>query len=182
MGIPRPVLKGWLMPNLVCRSTRSEADQLGETSYHSTTTPVIWDAVRMSKMSGVASRTAPALVVLGQTAIHMTIGPKVSSPVLDDREASGLDRRVLETAVLHRRLDLRNDGVVPQLVKGRVEHAMSSLLGDLVEIGAGRGDGEGVRLEIGAPQELRRIARDAVIVEVHLVFRDQIGGDDGAGV
>ena len=113
----------------------------------------------------------------------MTIGPKVSSPpVLDDREPSGLDRRVLETAVLHRRLDLRNDGVVPQLVKGRVEDAMSSLLGDVVEICAGRGDGEGIRLEIGAPQELRRIVRDSVIVEVHLVFRDQIGGDDGAGV
>ena len=41
---------------------------------------------------------------------------------------------------------------------------MSSLLGDLVEIGAGRGGGEGIRLEIGAPQELKWIARDAVIV------------------
>jgi len=101
--------------------------------------------------------------------------------VLDHREPSSLERRVLEAPSFHRRYDPRSESV-PHVIKWRVKDAVGSLLGDLVETGASRGDGEGVRLEIGTPQELRRVTRDAVVVEVHLVFGDQIGGDDGTGV
>ena len=99
--------------------------------------------------------------------------------VLDGREASRRQRRVLETSGLHRRDDLRRD-VVPHLVELRAEDAMGSLGRDLEEMGARRRDGEGIRLEVRAPHELE--IPDAVVVEVHLVFRDHIGGYDGEGI
>jgi hypothetical protein len=101
---------------------------------------------------------------------------------LDGREASRLERGVLEAVGLHRRQDPRSDGIVPHVVERRVEDAVGSLGGDLEEVGSRRGDGEGVGLEIGTPHELGRVAGDAVVPEVHLILGDQVGGDDGAGV
>lgn len=55
-------------------------------------------------------------------------------PVVNGREASRLERGVLETAGLHRRKDLRSDDIVSHVVERRVEDAVGSLGGDL-EIG-----------------------------------------------
>ena len=99
--------------------------------------------------------------------------------VLDGREASRRQRRVLETADLHRRDNLRRD-VVPHPVELRAEDAMGSFCRYLEETGARRRDGEGIRLEVRTPHELE--IPDAVVVEVHLVFRDHIGGYDGESV
>ena len=98
------------------------------------------------------------------------------------REASRLERRVLEAAGLDRRQDTRSDGVVPYGVERRVEDAVDCLGGDLEEVGSGRGNGEGVGLEVGTPHELGRVAGDAVVPEVLLILGDQVRGDDGAGV
>jgi len=85
----------------------------------------------------------------------------------------------VETAGPHRRDDLRRD-VVPHLVELRAEDAMGSLGRDLEETGASRRDREGVRLEVRTPHELE--IPDAVVVEVHLVSRDHVGGYDGEGL
>ena len=101
--------------------------------------------------------------------------------VLDDREASSLKRGVLEAVGFHRRQDLRSDGF-PHGVERRLEDAVGSLGGDLKKVGSRRGDGEGVGLDIGTPQKLGRITGDAVVIEVHLILRDQVRGDDGVSV
>ena len=94
--------------------------------------------------------------------------------VLDGREASSLKCGVLEAVGFHRRQDLRSDGF-PRGVERR-------LGGDLKEVGSRRGDGEGVGLDIGTPQKLGRITENAVVIEVHLILRDQVGGNDGVSV
>jgi len=101
--------------------------------------------------------------------------------VLDGREASRLKRGVLEAVGFHRCQDLRSDGF-PHGVERRVEDAVGSLGGDLEEIRSRRGDGGGVGFEIRTVHELGRVPGDAVVIEVHLVHGDQVGGDDGVSV
>ena len=138
--------------------------------------------------SGVASRTALALVVLGWTAaIHTTMGPNVASPsssttTVEKRAVFDFQRRVLEIASLHRLPGLRSDGRIPHLIESRAEDTVGSLGGDFEEVGSRRGDVEGVGLEIRTPEEFGRVAGDAVVPEVHLELGDQVGGDDGEGI
>jgi hypothetical protein len=101
--------------------------------------------------------------------------------VLDGREASRLKRGVLEAVGFHRRQDLRSDGF-PHGVERRVEDAVGSLSGDLEEIRSRWANGEGVGFEIRTVHELGRVAGEAVVIEVHLVGGDQVGGDDGVSV
>ena len=124
-------------------------------------------------MSGVALQTAPALVVLGRTAIHTTMGPRVSSLL-----SSTVEKRAVLSAEYLRPWAFIDSHVVER----RVEDVVGSLGGDLEEVGSRRGNGEGVGLDIGTPHELGRVAGDAVVPEVHLILGDQVGGDDGAGV
>ena len=57
---------------------------------------------------------------------------------------------------------------------------MGSFGRDLEETGARCRDGEGICLKVQTSHELE--IPDAMVVEVHLVFRDHIGGYDGEGV
>lgn len=49
----------------------------------------------------------------------------------------------------------------------QVEDTVGSLGGDLEEVGSRWGNGEGVGLEIGMPQEFGRVAGNAMVPEVH---------------
>ena len=99
--------------------------------------------------------------------------------VLNGREASRCQRRVLETTDLHRRNDLRRN-VVPHLIELRAKDTMGSFGRDLEETGARCRDGEGICLKVQTSHELE--IPDAMVVEVHLVFQDHIGGYDSEGV
>ena len=56
---------------------------------------------------------------------------------------------------------------------------LSTLFDNLEEIRSRRRDGEGVGFEIRTVHELGRVPGDAVVIEVHHVHGDQVGGDDG---
>jgi hypothetical protein len=66
--------------------------------------------------------------------------------VLNCREASYLERRVLEAVGLHQHQDLRSDGIIPHIVEWCVEDAVGSLGGDLEGVGSRRGMGKGMVL------------------------------------
>ena len=59
---------------------------------------------------------------------------------------------------------------------------MDGLDGELGELGSSWGDGEGVSLQIRAPQKLGRASGDTIIPEIHLKLRDQVGADHGSGL
>jgi len=129
----------------------------------------------------VASRTALASGVGANGDPQNDGAESVALAVLVGREPSRLERRVFEAVGLHRRQDPRSDDIIPHLVERRVEDAVRSLGRDAEEAGSRRRDaGKGVGLEIRTPQELGRVAGDAMVPEVHLILGDQVGGDDGA--
>ncbi len=103
------------------------------------------------------------------------------SVLVDGQEAGGLQHRALDTVRLQQRNDTRSDVRVPDFVETRVEDAEGSLGEGLYEAFSDFRHGEGVGVEVGAPHELRRVLREAVVVEIGLVLRDQVGSDDGRG-
>ena len=111
---------------------------------------------------GVANGPARALVVLGWTAIHTTIGPNVSSPsssaTVEKRAVFCIQRRVLEIASLHRLPDLRSDSRIPHLIESRIEDTVGSLSGDFEGAVSKLRNREVVGLVIRAPQEFGRAA------------------------
>jgi len=101
--------------------------------------------------------------------------------ILDSREANCLEHGVLEAMGFHQCQDLRSDSI-PHSIEQCTKDTVGSLGGDFEEVGSRRGDGEGVGLEIGMPYEFWRVARDAVIPEVHLELGDQVRGNNGESV
>ena len=59
---------------------------------------------------------------------------------------------------------------------------MDSLDGNVEESGSRRLSGERVGLDIGAPHKFRRIKRYSMVPKVDLIFGDEIGSCDGAGL
>ena len=88
---------------------------------------------------------------------------------------------MLEPTSLHRLQDTRGN-IIPHVVERRVKDPVSSLGGNIEEVGRGMGNGEGVGFDVGSPHELGRIARYSVVIEVGLILGNEVGSDDGHGV
>lgn len=101
-------------------------------------------------------------------------------PILvEGREASGLQCRVLNTALLEQSNDHRSDNM-PDRVELRSEDSLGGLGRDLKEPGPRSRNREGIRIEIGTVEQLRRVHRDAMIVMGSFVFRNKVGGGEGS--
>ena len=81
--------------------------------------------------------------------------------IVASREADRLKSRVFDAATLEERNDQWRDGG-PNGVKGRIGDSLGGLRSDLEEPGPRSRDREGIRVDIRAPNELGRVARDAV--------------------
>lgn len=92
-------------------------------------------------------------------------------------KADRVQRRPLETAGFEQVEDLGSD-VVPNLSEVLIEDRTSDLASELAGMFAGFPHGKGIGFKVGTPHELGRVAREAAVIQVALVFGDQVGRDD----
>jgi hypothetical protein len=106
-------------------------------------------------------------------------GTETTLPVLAvSEESSCLDSRIAYPSSFQDFADLESD-IVPNLVEPCVEHAMHGF-------GRGRsvstlGDREGIGMEVGAVEKLRKVERDTVVVGNSFVVRYNVWGDSSGG-
>ena len=79
------------------------------------------------------------------------------------RETRTLQGGILDTALLEHGDDLRSN-LVPDWVERGPKHSFCSFYGEFRPSVSSVGDQEGISVDVGAVQKLRRVRRDSVII------------------